>query len=69
MAMQVVHQNPGDAGTMIVPHAHQYATEGSEVNVVADNIDVLLLLMYHWKQSMANMYMSSFRGQKKLEYQ
>ena len=52
---QVVHQSTGDADTMIVQCALQYAIEGSEVNVVADD-NVLVLLMYHWKQNMACIY-------------
>ena len=42
---------------MIIQCALQYAIE-SEVNVVADDTDILVLLMYHWKQNMA----FSFRG-------
>lgn len=53
---QVVHQSTGDADTMIVQCALQYAIEGSEVNVVADDTDVLVLLMYHWKQNMLSIY-------------
>ncbi len=43
---QVVHSSTGDADTtMIVQRALQYASEGSDVNVVADDTDVLVLLM------------------------
>jgi len=56
---QVVHQSPRDAKKMIVQCALQYATEGSEVNVAADDTNVLVLLMYHRKQSMANIYFLS----------
>ena len=49
---------------MIIQCALQYAIEGSEVNVVADDTDILVLLMYHWKQNMA----FSFRGWKKFEH-
>ena len=59
---QVVHQSPGDADTMIVQCALQYAIEGREVNVVADDTDVLVLLMYHWKQNMATIYFLSEAG-------
>ena len=54
---QVVHQSTGDADTMIIQCALQYAIK-SEVNVIADDTDILVLLMYHWKQNMA----FSFRG-------
>ena len=59
---QVVHQSTGDADTMIVQCALQYAIEGSEVNVVADDTDVLVLLLYHWKQNMASIYFLSEAG-------
>ena len=59
---QVVHQSTGDADTMIVQCALQYAIEGSEVNVVADDTDVLVLLMYHWKQNMSSTYFLSEAG-------
>ena len=55
----VVHTADGDADTMIVTCALQYASQGSDVNVVADDTDVLVLLMYHWKQNMADVYFLS----------
>ena len=42
-----VQNSSGDADTMIVAHAMQYAVQGHKVNVVADDTDVLVLLMYH----------------------
>ena len=57
-----MHSSTGDADTMIVQYALQYASEGSDVNVVADDTDVLVLLMYHWKQSMASIYFLSEAG-------
>ncbi len=59
---QVLHSSTGDADTMIVQRALQYASEGSDVNVVTDDTDVLVLLMYHWKQSMASIYFLSEAG-------
>ena len=47
---------------MIVQRAFQYTIEGSEVNVVADDTDVLVLLMYHWKQNMSSIYFLSEAG-------
>ena len=35
---------------MIVPCALQLATQGTEVMVVADDTDVLILLIYHWQE-------------------
>ena len=47
---------------MIVQCALLYAIEGNEVNVVADDTDILVLLMYHWKQNMATIYFLSEAG-------
>ena len=55
----IVHIADGDADVMIVTCALQYAHEESDVNVVADDTDVLVLLMYHWKQNMADIYFLS----------
>ena len=33
--------------------------DGQEVNVVADNTDVLILLMHHWRDSMADVHILS----------
>lgn len=41
---------------MIVECTLQFAREGREVSVVADDTDVLVLLMYHWNQDMADIY-------------
>ena len=48
---------------MIVQCALRYVSEGSHVNVVADDTDILVLLMYHRKQNMASMYF--FQRQEK----
>ena len=56
---QRVHNSTGDADTMIVACALQMAMEGKEVTVVADDTDVLILLMYHWTESMADVYFLS----------
>ena len=42
---QSVHQSAGDADTMIVACAIQYAIQGTKVTVVADDTDVLVLLI------------------------
>ena len=57
---QSVHNSTGDADTMIVSCVLQMATEGSkEVIVVADDTDVLILLMHHWIENMADVYFLS----------
>ena len=55
----IVHIADGDADTMIVTYALQYAGKESDVNVVTDDTDELVLLMYHWKQNMADVYFLS----------
>ena len=49
----------GDADTHIVKEALVFAYEGRSVTIVADDTDVLILLMYHWDPSMANIFMRS----------
>ena len=56
---QIVHNSTGDADTMIVKCALEFAIRRNEVNVVADDTDVLILLIYHWKPSMADIYFHS----------
>ena len=59
---QVVHQSTGDADTKIVRCVLQYAIEGSEVNVVTDDTDVHVLLMYHRNQNMESIHFLSEAG-------
>ena len=49
---------------MITECALQYAVQGHEVSVVVDDTDVLVLLMYHWKQKLADIYFLSKAGKK-----
>lgn len=56
---QTVYNSTGDADVLIVSCALQIAIEGHEVNVVADDTDVLILLMHHWNESMADVYFFS----------
>ena len=48
------HYLEAGADRMIVACALQHALEGNEVTVVADDMDVLILLIYHWKDNMAD---------------
>lgn len=41
---------------MIVACAIQFASQGNEVNIVADDTDVLILLIYHWNHNITNIY-------------
>ena len=57
---QTVHNSIGDADTMIISCALQMGTEGSkEVIVVADDTNMLILLMHHWTENMADVYFLS----------
>ena len=62
---QIVHTSRGYADTLIVTKALSYAAQGKEVNVVVDDTDILVLLMYHWTESMADVYFSSEAKKKK----
>ena len=55
----IVNQYPGDADTAIVYTALEYAALGTEVNLVADDTDVLVLLMLHWKENMTDVFFHS----------
>ena len=44
---------------MIVKCALDLAAQGNEVTVVADDTDILVLLIYHWKINMAILYFKS----------
>ena len=50
-----------DADTQIVRCALELATTGVQVNVVADDTDVALLLLYHWNETMADITITSER--------
>ena len=51
-----------DADTHIVGCALQLATAGANVNVIADDTDVALLLLYHWEETMADITITSERA-------
>ena len=48
-----------DAETEIARYAVHVEETGRRANVVADDTDVALLLLYHWKSSMANITFTS----------
>ena len=56
---QIVYNSTGDADTLIASCVLQIALEGQEVNVIADDTDVLILLIHHWRESMADVYFLS----------
>ena len=53
---------------MIVAHALEMAKNGKVVNVVADDTDILILLMYHWRETMGDVYFLSEPKRAKKEY-
>ena len=53
----IVTQASGDADTLVVNTALQLASTGHHATVVADDTDILVLLVYHWKPSMAPVFM------------
>eukprot|EP00794_Sanderia_malayensis_P018452 gene18452-20301_t len=54
----VVYSN-GDADTLIASTALEFCALGSTVSVVADDTDVLILLLYHWNDKMAGIFFYS----------
>ena len=56
---QIVYNSTGDTDTMIVKCALDLAAQGNEVTVEADDTDILVLLIYHWKINMATLYFKS----------
>ena len=62
---QTVYNSTGDADTMIVSCALRFATQSNDVIVVADDTDILVLLIHHWDPNMADVYFQS-DAQKKM---
>jgi hypothetical protein len=56
----------GDADISIVKTALDLATKEESVTVIADDTDVLVLLLYHWKTGMGPIYFSAERTEKKI---
>ena len=54
-----LHQNAGNTDTMVAHCALQLAILGTIVMVVADDRNVLILLIRHWQREMANVYFLS----------
>jgi len=53
-----VHHAVSDADTLIVNVSLSIASEKGPVTVVADDTDVLVLLLYHFKHNMSDIFMS-----------
>ena len=65
---QTVYNSSGDADTTIVTCALQFATQGNGVIIVADDTDIMVLLIHHWNTNMADVYLQSNakKSQKKI---
>ena len=66
---QAVYNSTGDADTMIVVNTLRITSEGNEVNVVADDTDVLILLMHHWMDTIADIFFSETKKSQKKSLQ
>ena len=53
----IVRQVESDADILIVRVALEFAAAGQHVTDVADDIDVLVLFIYHWHPSIVHVYM------------
>ena len=58
-------QSFGDAYVLIVKQAIDYAKVGRDVEVMAEDTDLLVLMMSHWKTSMGNMVIAIGKKLKK----
>lgn len=54
-----VDQAPDDADTLVVKTALQLALSGSTVTVVANDTDILVMLVYHYQAVMADIFVQS----------
>ena len=63
-AEKTVVNSPDDADIQIVSQAIELATAGKYVTVVADDTDVILLLVYHMQGAMSEMYFCSEKSKK-----
>ena len=54
-----VEYSHGDADTLTASTALEIAASGRKVSVVADDTDLLILLLYHWNDEMADIFLYS----------
>ncbi|XP_066914872.1 uncharacterized protein [Clytia hemisphaerica] len=52
-------QSDGDADVLIVEKGLSYAKAGRNVVITADDTDIFILMMYHWKVGMGEMFFST----------
>lgn len=63
-----VRISDGDADVLIVSSAIDYARNGQSVIVVADDTDIFILLLYHWRDNMADVYIRKERKPQPIVY-
>ena len=62
---QIVYQCEGDTDTKIVSISLQLATDKDvPVAVVADDTDIAVMLLYHWNESMQDIFFHQEKGKK-----
>ena len=63
----ILEQSKGDADIDIVRKAISFANEGETVEVYTEDTDILVMLISHWKEDFANIYICIER-KKRVEY-
>ena len=54
-------QSESDADTQIVSAAIALASDGKHTTVIADDTDILVLLLFHWNADIADIHLRSER--------
>ena len=58
----IVKQAQADANTLIVSTALDFAKNQQTVEVIANDTDILIMLLYHWQVDMANIFIHKVTG-------
>ena len=61
----IVHQSSNDADTLIVKCAIELALAGNVCTVIADDTDILVLLMYHFQPHIADIFLFSIASKRR----
>jgi len=59
-----IHQAVDDADTLVIKVALQLATSNQVVSVIANDTDILVLLLFHYQPVMSDIYMYAHTGQQ-----
>ena len=60
----IVHQSSNDADTLIVKCAIELALAGNVCTVIADDTDILVLLMYYFQPHIADIFLFSIASKR-----